>query len=148
MVDRLLAIVQPVRLYLGQKDYQQCKVIQQLINTTGRNHLSLIISHTVREQDGLAMSSRNLRLNVQQRAKAPALFETLKNVKAHLTSSSIHELEKKATESLNDKGFRVDYFKIVDANTLMPANDLAKPTVAVVAAYLDDIRLIDNLPLN
>ena len=148
VVDRLLEIVHPDQIYLGQKDYQQCKVIQRLIDLTGRKNPSLIVSPTVRERDGLAMSSRNLRLNEEQRAKAPALFENLNFVKTHLTSYPISELKKRATEALLQKGFKVDYFEIVDAQTLLPAKDITEPLIAVVAAYLDDIRLIDNLPLS
>ncbi|WP_121355452.1 pantoate--beta-alanine ligase [Flavisolibacter nicotianae] len=149
VVDRLLEIVNPTFLYLGQKDFQQCQVIQKLLSLTGRNEqVTLRISPTVREKDGLAMSSRNLRLSQSQRALAPALFEELRKSKEALPSKPIEVIKQEAMRSLTEKGFVVDYFEIVDTQTLLPVNDRAKPAVALVAAFLGDIRLIDNLPVN
>jgi pantoate--beta-alanine ligase len=147
VIDRLLEIVNPSRLYLGQKDYQQCQVIQRLLSLTGRTELSLVIAPTIREQDGLAMSSRNLRLTKEQRAKAPALFKELSQAKKELVLKPIDQIKSMAIQHLSQEGFKVDYFEIADAKSLTPATDTAKPSVALVAAYLDDVRLIDNLEL-
>ena len=148
VVDRLLQIVDPARIYMGQKDYQQCQVIQRLLTLTGRSNLTLVIAPTVREQDGLAMSSRNLRLNNAQRTKATALFKELSRAKKELASTPLDQIKSNAIEHLSDKGFRVDYFEIADAHSLSPATGPSGQTIALVAAYLDDVRLIDNLPLN
>lgn len=148
VVDRLLQIVAPDILFLGQKDYQQCQVIQQLLILTKRNDMHLIIAPTIREMDGLAMSSRNLRLNKAQREKAPALYKALQAAKASIDTESPEEISRKAIQRLTEQGFQVDYFAICNATTLLPAVDSSDKVVALVAAYLDDIRLIDNLPLN
>jgi pantoate--beta-alanine ligase len=144
----LLNIVTPDVLLLGQKDFQQCMVIRQLLRITGREALSLIISPTVREWDGLAMSSRNLRLNKAQRSKAPALYEAMQKAKEQLQHKGSEQVKSEAVQLLMAQGFRIDYFEIVDAATLLPATDKTQTQVILVAAYLDDIRLIDNLPLN
>jgi pantoate--beta-alanine ligase len=147
VVDRLLQIVEPDFLFLGQKDYQQCQVIQQLLVLTNRSSVSLIISPTVREDDGLAMSSRNLRLNELQRGKAPLLYMALQKAKDAIATENIAQIKAEAKQELTEKGFAVDYFEIADATTLLPATDTAGPVIGLVAAYLNDIRLIDNLPL-
>lgn len=148
VVDRLLQIVEPHVLLLGQKDYQQCKVIQRLLELTNCSSLSLVIAPTVREEDGLAMSSRNLRLNKEQRAVAPALYKALQKAKDDLGAKRLNDIKTNAVQVLAEKGFAVDYFEIADAATLLPATVTTQPMIALVAAYLDDIRLIDNLPLN
>jgi pantoate--beta-alanine ligase len=148
VVDRLLQIVDPSKLYVGQKDYQQCQVIQRLLAITNRMYIDLVIAPTIREEDGLAMSSRNLRLKPEQRVKAVALYKELSRAKSELRSLSPEQIKASAIEQLSKDGFKVDYFEIADAASLTPASDPAKPSVALVAAYLDDIRLIDNLPLN
>lgn len=148
VVDRLLEIIIPTVVYLGQKDYQQCQVVQRLLQLTGRDKIELRISPTVREADGLAMSSRNLRLSEAQRIKAPALFEELVQTKGLFGKEAVQNIKSGAAQHLNEKGFKVDYFEIADAQTLEPSNTATKSAVALVAAFLDDIRLIDNLPLN
>ncbi|MDB5206971.1 MAG: pantoate--beta-alanine ligase [Flavisolibacter sp.] len=149
VVDRLLNIIMPDRLYLGQKDYQQCKVINKLIELTGKqNNISLTIEPTIREEDGLAMSSRNLRLSVEQRELAPAIFETLLFVKSNFLNRSILQVKAEAYSFLEGKGFNVDYFEIANADTLAPSTNINDPLVAVVAAYIGTIRLIDNVILN
>jgi pantoate--beta-alanine ligase len=149
VVDRLLQIVGDCHMYLGQKDFQQCKVIQKLIDVTDRtNQVGLEIIPTVRESDGLAMSSRNLRLSPIQRRKAPALYEALRLTQANLRNKSLTELKGWATGDLEEKGFKVDYFEIADSVSLLPAVNIEKKVVALVAAHLDNVRLIDNLPLN
>lgn len=148
VVDRLLQFIEPTILYLGQKDYQQCQVIQRLLDLMGRTNISLRISPTVREEDGLAMSSRNLRLNEAQRKIAPSLFQELSRSKKALASTPLSQVKTEAAQNLSEKGFKVDYFEIADARTLLPVTDSSQPSIALVAAYLDDIRLIDNLPLN
>lgn len=149
VMDRLLEIVAPAELYLGQKDYQQCMVIERVIALLGKaGEVSVNVVPTVRETDGLAMSSRNLRLTENQREKAPALYKALRFAKDALATQSVEAVERQADAALRQQGFAVDYFAIADAATLLPATDVSKPMVALVAAHLDGIRLIDNLPLN
>lgn len=148
VVDRLLQIVQPTVLYLGQKDYQQTLVIRRLIHHLHKEaEIEVRVGATLREDDGLAMSSRNLRLNSEQRGKAPALYNELLTAKKSIGSQSIDDIKKAATKDLTAKGFAVDYFEIADAATLLPSRNGKGPQIALVAAYLDNIRLIDNLPL-
>ncbi|MFL5742942.1 MAG: pantoate--beta-alanine ligase [Flavisolibacter sp.] len=149
VVDRLLQIVQPHDLFMGQKDYQQCMVIRKLIGLLGmEDKVNLVVVPTVREKDGLAMSSRNLRLSSEQRKKAPLLFETLNFIKDHLSQFSIPELKEQAKKELTNHGFKVDYVEIADAQTLAPLQDCSGSCVALVAASTGKIRLIDNLSLN
>lgn len=149
VVDRLLQIVKPAALYLGQKDYQQCKVIQRLIDGQRKTHeIDLKIGLTCREKDGLAMSSRNLRLTEVQRKKAPLLYQALCAAKEKLPTHPVDEIKDSATGFLTAEGFAVDYFEIADADTLLSSNHKNGRLIALVAAHLDGIRLIDNLLLN
>jgi pantoate--beta-alanine ligase len=149
VVDKLLSIVNPSALYLGLKDYQQCMVIEKMISLTGHN-VSLKLCETVREPDGLAMSSRNLRLSEEERKKATAIIQALQNIKATLLPGSIDHLTQEANSSLKEQGFKVDYISIADAKTLEPVRnwDGQKKIIALAAAWLNEIRLIDNLPLS
>lgn len=149
VVDRLLQIVQPAVLYLGQKDYQQCKVIQTLINSRQASRdIKLKIGPTCREKDGLAMSSRNLRLTGAQRQKAPLLYKALHAAKEKLPTHPVDEIKAAAERFLTAEGFAVDYFEIADADTLLSSTRKSDRLIALVAAHLDGIRLIDNLLLN
>ncbi|HVG13254.1 MAG TPA: pantoate--beta-alanine ligase [Flavisolibacter sp.] len=149
VVDRLLQIVPADRLYVGQKDYQQCMVIARLLQLTGREkQVELAIVPTVREANGLAMSSRNLRLSPADRERATAISEVLYATKSNLSSKSFTKLKEEAFNFLTARGFSVDYIEIADARTLEAASGVEQPLVALVAASLGDIRLIDNLILN
>ena len=149
VMDRLLQVVQPQRLFMGQKDYQQCMVVQQLIEQL---HLpvKLVTCPTLREQDGLAMSSRNLRLNHQERIAAVALSKALFTIKEKLQPENLSLLLKEAGDLLTNHNFRIDYITIVNASTLAPVQDWngKEKLVALIAAFQNDIRLIDNMLLN
>jgi pantoate--beta-alanine ligase len=148
-VDRLLEIVQPHNLYMGQKDYQQCMVISKLLELTERkNAINLIIVPTIREADGLAMSSRNLRLNYDQRKLAISIYKELNFIKEHFYQQSLNELKRNAIEHLMQDGFKVDYVEIANATDLSPAESVSGKLVVLAAATTGDIRLIDNLVLN
>lgn len=149
VVHRLLNIVEPNSLYLGQKDYQQCMVIKKLAELIG-SKTSIIICTTLRETDGLAMSSRNMRLNTTARTKAVRLSETLSFIKHQVRPGFIADLTDRAVKYLTEEGFTVDYFVIADANdlTLLENWDGQTKIVALVAAYLNEVRLIDNMVLN
>jgi pantoate--beta-alanine ligase len=148
IVDKLLATVTPSVLYLGRKDYQQCMVIAKMMQLRGYN-IRLSICDTVRENDGLAMSSRNMRLNEVERKQALRIIESLKLIKKNIQKGNIEFLKKDATLFLESNGYRVDYTEIADAETLQLQHewDGEKKMVALVAAYLNEVRLIDNIVL-
>lgn len=145
---RLLKLVQPDLLFMGQKDYQQCMVVKRLLAIM-ESKTKLVPSPTVRESSGLAMSSRNMRLGADQRSEAVAIFRTLEFIKDNLSGQSLPALKAAGTEKLEQAGFRVDYVEICNADTLEPLElwDGKTPLVALVAAFLEDIRLIDNMIL-
>lgn len=149
VVERLLNIVQPDNLYLGQKDYQQCMVIKRLIQLMGiENNTNLVVCPTLREPDGLAMSSRNMRLNEEERKRAVGIYQVLTSIKNNLQASSL--IKDKAVEELAATGFRVDYVEIADAITLEPVTEWngRQKLVALVAAFNNEVRLIDNMLIN
>ncbi len=151
VVDRLLDLVMPGILYLGQKDYQQCMVITRLAALTGRTGILRIrICPTLREPDGLAMSSRNLRLNTEERQRATAIYQCLLKIKNDLRPGELGNLKAVSNDWLVQQGFRPDYVEIADAGTLETVNswDGRQRLVALVAAYLNEVRLIDNMLLN
>jgi pantoate--beta-alanine ligase len=151
VMEKLLSIVQPHHLYLGQKDYQQCMVIKRLTGLKGWNDLiHVIVCPIVRESDGLAMSSRNMRLNNEQRAKATALYEALIFLKQNFNKGAIADIKNEATEQLRARGFKPDYIEIANAETLKPINewDARINCIGLAAAYLNDVRLIDNMMLS
>jgi pantoate--beta-alanine ligase len=148
VVYRLLKIVMPNTLYLGQKDYQQCMVIHRLIEITDlKGYITVEICETLREQDGLAMSSRNMRLTETERKLAIAISEKLYYIKANCSETPLNELEQHAVKTLTDKGFKVDYVSIHHRITLAPHNNNYLPNsyVALVAAFCGEVRLIDNM---
>lgn len=148
VVERLLRIVQPDKLYLGQKDYQQCMVISKLLELQ-KIDIILQIENTIREKDGLAMSSRNARLNEQERQQAVKIFESLSLVKKDLQPGDLQPIKQKAFDFLTRHKFKVDYVEFADANNLQIVNHWngKTPLVVLIAAYLNDVRLIDNFVL-
>jgi len=149
IVEKLLRLVQPTTLYLGSKDYQQCMVIAEMIRQENLS-VKLRICETLREPDGLAMSSRNMRLNEVQRKQAAGIIECLYRMKDKIRPGNLTELKKEAVYFLQNKGFKPDYAEIADAQTLEVLDDWdgKKKIVALIAAYLDEVRLIDNISLN
>lgn len=150
VMERLLKIVLPDNLYLGQKDYQQCMVVKRLITLINlRKKVEVVICPTLREPDGLAMSSRNVRLNEEERKNATAIFQSLTFLKENLQPGELNELKKKAETILINKKFKIDYLEIADANSLELLNnwDDKRDAVALIAAYMNEVRLIDNLIL-
>lgn len=150
IVERLLQIVMPDNLYLGQKDFQQCMVISKLIGQLGlQEKIAVNICPTLREYDGLAMSSRNMRLSEKERLLAPEIYKALLYIKANMAEKKPSELKNISIKLLEDVGFKVDYVEIADSTTLLPISewDESKKAVVLVAAYNNEIRLIDNLLL-
>ncbi len=148
IVDKLLAIVMPTTLYLGRKDYQQCMVINKMMQDKPYN-INLCICDTVREEDGLAMSSRNMRLDEIERQRALRIIESLQMIECNLKIGSLELLKKSSVIFLEQNNYKVDYVEIADAETLelQTTWDGKRKLVALVAAYLNDVRLIDNIIL-
>jgi pantoate--beta-alanine ligase len=149
VVQRLLQIVEPDNLFLGQKDYQQCMVIKKLIELV-KMKVNVIVCTTLREDDGLAMSSRNIRLNKQEREKAVKIYDTLVFLKREIKPGYIEDIKERALQYLTAKGFKPDYVAIAGADNLELIEywDGKKNIVALIAAYLNEVRLIDNILLN
>ena len=151
VVNRLLEIVQPNNLYLGQKDYQQCMVITKLIELMNQQHkITVNICPTLREADGLAMSSRNMRLKENERKTAATIYQSLSFIKENLPRMGIADLKSHAEAMLEKAGFRVDYVEIAEAKNLTAIDQWngKEKLVSVIAAFLNEVRLIDNMLLN
>lgn len=151
VVHRLLDTVIPDNLYLGQKDFQQCLVITKLIELIGhKGRIKVNICPTLRETDGLAMSSRNMRLNEKERNLAPAIFQTLSLIKNNQQKTDPLTLKNEARFKLEKAGFKVDYVEIADQVSLAGIHDWddSKKAIVLIAAFLNDTRLIDNLLLD
>lgn len=148
VVYRLLNIIPTDHLYLGQKDYQQCMVIKKMIELT-HFKTEITICPTLREAEGLAMSSRNTRLSKMDRKKALKIFETLSFLRSHIKPGDLQGIQERAIQILTAEGFKIDYIEIADADTLELLNswDGKRPTVALIAAFLEKVRLIDNMLL-
>lgn len=148
VVNRLLDIVQPHRLYMGQKDFQQLSIVRDMLRQLN-SPVELVMCPTRREADGLAMSSRNVRLTPDMRAAAPAIHQTLQWAKTAFETQEAAAVQTQALEKLTRAGLQPEYFDIVDGISLLPVLTRADSNfiVACVAAFAGDVRLIDNLVL-
>jgi pantoate--beta-alanine ligase len=146
VMKRLLTIINTDMLFMGQKDYQQCLVINWLLKAMN-SHTQLITAATVRQPDGLAMSSRNRRLSEEGRLKATTIFKTLEFVQSNLKAGNMETLLVQARENLELNGFRVDYVEMAGAEDLRLIRqwDGHSSLVCLIAAFLEDVRLIDNM---
>ncbi|MBK8968143.1 MAG: pantoate--beta-alanine ligase [Lewinellaceae bacterium] len=146
VVNRLLDIVQPHRLYMGQKDFQQLTIVGDMLRQLG-SAIQLVRCPTTREADGLAMSSRNLRLSPAMRAAAPAIYQSMQAAKAALPGEPASAVQARGMETLRAAGLDPEYFDIVDGHSLLPVEHYADSNFIVVcaAAWAGDVRLIDNL---
>jgi pantoate--beta-alanine ligase len=148
VVHRLLEIVHPDHLYMGQKDFQQFTIIQKMIDEL-KLKTKLVVCPIKREKDGLAMSSRNVRLTKINRKRATILHDTLQFAKAKYKEFSPTELSNYAKNKLNIEDFKMEYFKFIDGHTLQELKTFKgkKYIVAVTAVWSGEIRLIDNMIL-
>jgi pantoate--beta-alanine ligase len=148
VVHQLINIIQPAQLFLGQKDYQQCLVLKKLLTIQKKDSaINISICPTLRESDGLAMSSRNLLLNNEERTKASQIYKCLALIKEKINPANIPELLKESRKGLLKAGFQLEYLEIADAESLQIVNewDDKKKLVVLVAVFLNKIRLIDNI---
>ncbi|HJH60922.1 MAG TPA: pantoate--beta-alanine ligase [Bacteroidetes bacterium] len=147
VVRKLFEIVMPDRAYFGEKDFQQQAIIRKLVADLSLN-LTIVPCDIVREKDGLAMSSRNMRLTPEERAVAPMIYKVLSEVAALKDSLSPDEMKKSALEKYADiKDFDVEYVEITDETNLKSIKswDNCKNARIFVALQLGQVRLIDNL---
>lgn len=145
VVYKLLDIVKPNRLYMGQKDYQQFLVVSRMIEMKGLP-VQMVMCPIEREADGLAMSSRNIHLTADDRQHALVLSRTLNHIKQNFAVDKLYTLEQDAMASLQaEAGVEPDYIEIADGETLLPADKHSKSIVALVAAKVGNTRLIDNM---
>lgn len=149
VVHRLLDIIKPNRLYMGQKDFQQFTIVASMLEQT-KSKTELIMCEIVREKDGLAMSSRNTRLSPEDRIKATLIYKTLHEAADMVGEYSPADIQKIAVGKLRlEQDFKLEYFEIIDGRTLLPIR-LFEDTdfaVAVTAVWVGDVRLIDNMIL-
>lgn len=146
VVSRLFSIVQPDVAVFGQKDYQQQLLIRRMVRDLSMP-INVLTAATVREDDGLAMSSRNQYLHEKERELAPRLFETLQSIGQELRSGKTNyaELESQAQQELTALGFEIDYVGIRRAEDLTPSDRANGELVVLLAAHLGGTRLIDNI---
>jgi pantoate--beta-alanine ligase len=149
IVEKLLTIINPDKLFIGQKDFQQCLVIKKLIEID-RLKTEVVIAPILREENGLAMSSRNTRLSSAERILASELYHSLQFIKNHLTNSNFNELRNEKISYLENLGFKVDYLELANTKNLRLTDKFEKnkSNICLIAAYLNDVRLIDNLIIN
>lgn len=148
VVKRLLDIVNPHHLYMGQKDYQQLTIVRNMIMQLDLP-VKLVMCPIIREEDGLAMSSRNVRLNPNIRERATILSKTLQEAKAKINNTNPSTIQEEALKTLSIENFKPEYFRIVDGVTLLPVEDVSKSDeiVACTAVWAGEVRLIDNMIL-
>ena len=149
VVNRLLDIAEPHRIYMGQKDFQQFTIVRDMIQQLKKN-IELVVCPIIREADGLAMSSRNLRLLAEDREQAMLLHQMLCKAKEQMNSLSPGEIKKQVMEELSGPpSFKPEYFEITDGYTLQSIDDFSKHdyVVACTAVWAGEVRLIDNMIL-
>jgi pantoate--beta-alanine ligase len=149
IVSRLFDIVKPDKAFFGNKDYQQVMIIKELVKTL-KYDIEIVVCPTLREKDGLAMSSRNALLSEQDRKDAsliPALMKEAQKMKT--AGKNVSEIKSKILSALNNENFRADYFAICDGDTLKEISSFSesKNPVALIACFVGKIRLIDNIAL-
>jgi pantoate--beta-alanine ligase len=149
VMHRLLKIIQPDCLFMGEKDYQQCMVIKRLLLLLDSG-IRFFGCPTLREPDGLAMSSRNMRLDPEQRQKATGIYKALEYLNENIQKKGHQELIGEARSILEKRDFRIDYVEIADADNLLSEQkwDRTQKIIALIAAFQEEIRLIDNMILN
>jgi pantoate--beta-alanine ligase len=150
IVMRLFLIVLPDQAYFGLKDLQQCAVIRTMVKDFGLP-VDLLFMETVREQDGLAMSSRNAYLTPEDRVRAPMLSRALKSaassIALSLSAGEIEHFLDKERTVLSSSGFVVDYFDLVNPETMKSIRVTSDDSRVIAAASIGGVRLLDNVPL-
>lgn len=147
IVSKLFGFVEPDRAYFGEKDFQQIAVIRKMVQLEGFK-LQIVACPIKREDDGLALSSRNVRLTAEQRQLAPNIYRVLKESCNFAKSHTVAETEKFVVDSLNAlPQMEVEYYSIVDALTMQPVSDWADADsiTGCITVHCGEVRLIDNI---
>lgn len=145
VVTRLFDLVEPSKAFFGEKDFQQLAIIKHMSSKLGYR-IDIVGCDTVRESDGLAMSSRNVRLTPSGRTIAPEIHRTLDALRNELRASSIEEgLARVKAALLASPEIELEYLELVDPITLKRATDDSISIQGCIAAWIDDVRLIDNM---
>jgi pantoate--beta-alanine ligase len=147
IVSRLFEITRPTRAYFGQKDFQQLVIVRRLVDLLGMD-LEIVACPIIREKDGLAMSSRNMRLSKTERALAPAIFLTLQLAREKRSSLSPAQIRSWVIGQFEEQSrMKLEYFEIVDDKELKPVMDWneTENKVGCIAVVIGEVRLIDNL---
>ena len=133
---------------MGQKDFQQLSIVRNMLVQLN-SPIELVMCPTVREADGLAMSSRNVRLSPAMRAAAPVIYQTLRAAQASFPTEKVTDIQARAMQQMRDAGLQPEYFDLVDGTTLLPVteHDGSSFVVACTAVFAGEVRLIDNLVL-
>lgn len=151
VVSRLFDIVKPHKAFFGLKDYQQVAIIKKLCEILNYT-IEIIACPILRESDGLAMSSRNMLLNEEERKAASLIPQLMQEAQTRLNNAEpIESVKKYVLEKLSHNPiYKPDYFDVCDANTLLPLNSLIikGPSIILIACFVGKIRLIDNLVMN
>lgn len=150
VVHRLLEIVNPNDLFLGQKDFQQTVVLQRLVDKLNLG-VKLTIMPIIREKNGLAMSSRNVRLSEYARENASFIYNSLLNVKHSIGNTNLQDVLKNEIEKINNiPNVEVEYLTVVDGNFLQSINnwDESERKVALIVVKYEGVRLLDNVLLD
>ena len=148
VVTKLFGMTMADRGYFGQKDWQQLQVVLRLVRDLNLP-IQIVGCETIREADGLAMSSRNVRLTDAGRVVAGVLYSAITTAADDIRAGQSDRMAiREAAEKVRAAGFdRVEYIELRDAETLMPSDDPQKPRRMLAAAWLDGVRLIDNIPV-
>lgn len=147
VVSRLFQLCRPTRAYFGMKDFQQIAVIRQMVKTEGLD-VELVACPIVREESGLALSSRNLLLSPTHKKEAASIHDVLTRSLDFVGKRTVEETRQWVVSQLNSKeDFSVEYFEIVDGETLLPVEEWseARYIVGCITVYVGKIRLIDNI---
>ena len=147
VVKKLFDIINPNKAYFGEKDFQQLAIIQKLVEFE-KIPVKIIPCPTVREKDGLAMSSRNERLSLEERAIAPFIYQVLNEAKSYVNLMTPVEVKLRLKNQFADNPqFELEYFEIADDRELQPVSDWeqAQGVRGFIAAHLGNVRLIDNI---
>lgn len=147
IVSKLFDMVTPDRAYFGEKDFQQIAVIRRMVELEGFD-IEIVDCPICREKDGLAMSSRNVRLNEEQRAIAPAIHRTLESSVDWGATHSLEATKRYVIDTVNSfPHLEVEYFEIANPKTMQPLSEWPtdSPAIGCITVYCGDVRLIDNI---
>lgn len=146
VVAKLFNIIQPDVAYFGQKDYQQYLIISRLVQDLNFP-VQLVCGEIVREENGLAMSSRNQRLSAEDRKRAALIFSSLSTTKEKLRFNDMNQIRHEVNGTLSKSNIRLEYLELSDQGNLnvIQRYDPSTPSVLLIAAHVGEVRLIDNI---